>query len=246
MAKLPDVLVLGGGIIGLTTAYFSAKAGLRVEVVDRQQLGREASWAGAGILPPFNNPAGATTPIDALRASSVAGFAAFSAELQASTGVDNGYRVCGGIEVIHPEAAYALPRWDAEGIAYERIDGNELKRLEPQIADHTPRGEVFFLPGFAQVRNPWHMRALIAACELEGVTLTPDVPAGSPWPEPRVRAAVRIVAYVGAEVAVRSITAEGVLTLADGRIVKWGRPPGEERPGEPDAATKRRRLLGGR
>ena len=177
MAKHPDALILGGGIIGLTSAYILAKAGLRVEVVDRQQLGREASWAGAGILPPFNNPAGATTPIDALRAYSMAGFTAFSAELQASTGVDNGYRVCGGIEVLHPEAAYALPLWDAEGIAYERIDGNELKRLEPLIADLAPLTlQLYHFPGFAQVRNPWHMRALIAACELEGVTLTPGCP----------------------------------------------------------------------
>ena len=164
MAKLPDVLVLGGGIIGLTSAYLLAKAGLRVELIDRQEFGREASWAGAGILPPFGNLAGAGTPIDALRANSVARFAAFSAELP----FDNGYRVTGGIEVLHPDSAYCLPLWDSEGIEYERIDNEELGRPEPAAGS-----PVYLLPGFAQVRNPWHIRALIAACEPARVVLTP-------------------------------------------------------------------------
>lgn len=49
-----DVAVVGGGVIGLSIAYFLAKAGVRVEVLDRGDFGREASWAGAGILPPGN------------------------------------------------------------------------------------------------------------------------------------------------------------------------------------------------
>ena len=67
MAQYPDVAVVGGGIVGLTAAYFLAKAGLSVEVLDRSDLGREASWAGAGILPP-GNPDRAATPADKLRA----------------------------------------------------------------------------------------------------------------------------------------------------------------------------------
>ncbi len=174
MAKLPDVLVLGGGIIGLTSAYLLAKAGLRVEVIDRQEFGREASWAGAGILPPFGDPSKTRSPVDALRANSVAGFAAFSAELP----FDNGYRVTGGIEVLHPDSSYCLPLWDAEGIDYQKIDREDLNRLEPSSTCQTPTADaagspVCFLPGFAQVRNPWHIRALVAACAGAGVSLTP-------------------------------------------------------------------------
>lgn len=168
MVKIPDVLVLGGGIIGLTAAYSLAKAGQRVRVIDRREMGREASWAGAGILPPFGNAAGARTPIDALRASSVAGFAAFSEELPS----DNGYRVCGGIEALHSGAEYALPMWDAEEIEYERISPEHLRRIE--LYAQSDSLSLFYLPGFAQVRNPWHLRALIAACENRNVELTPD------------------------------------------------------------------------
>src|SRR5437763_958562 len=49
MARHADVAVVGGGIIGLTAAYFLARAGLAVEVLDRSDLGREASWAGVEL-----------------------------------------------------------------------------------------------------------------------------------------------------------------------------------------------------
>ena len=57
--KQPDVLIIGGGVIGLTTAYFLAREGVGVEVVDQGDFGQEASWAGAGILSPGNLQQGA-------------------------------------------------------------------------------------------------------------------------------------------------------------------------------------------
>ncbi|MCA9205196.1 MAG: FAD-binding oxidoreductase, partial [Planctomycetales bacterium] len=41
-----DCLVIGGGVVGLSLAYQLAVDGLRVAVVDRGAVGREASWAG--------------------------------------------------------------------------------------------------------------------------------------------------------------------------------------------------------
>ena len=53
MSKQADVLIVGGGVIGLSTAYYLAtRAGLKVAIHDRGELGQEASWAGAGIIPP--------------------------------------------------------------------------------------------------------------------------------------------------------------------------------------------------
>src|SRR5205823_359295 len=71
MTAIPDVLVLGGGVIGLTTAYHLAKEGASVAVLDSGDLGRQASWAGAGILPP-GDPARAHSPLERFRAASVA------------------------------------------------------------------------------------------------------------------------------------------------------------------------------
>ena len=163
----PDVAVVGGGIIGLTSAYFLARAGRSVAVYDRAAFGTEASWAGAGIIPP-GDPARAATPLDVLRGIGSQRFPAFSAELRDLTGVDNGYRRCGAFEFLAPEDAAVPDLWRAEGIAFERLTLPEAKRLEP-LGDID--GEPYLLPGCAQVRNPRHLRALVAACARAGVQL---------------------------------------------------------------------------
>lgn len=172
MGAHPDVLVIGGGVIGLTSALHLAESGLTVEVIDKGDLGREASWAGAGIIPP-GNPGRAATPIDRLRAESVSRFPAFSAGLRDRTGIDNGFHLCGGVEFFDADDVARETRpWDVEGIAFGRLAPADLA---PTVA--TPPGMVGVrLPGLGQVRNPWHLRALIAACELAGVRLSPRTP----------------------------------------------------------------------
>jgi glycine oxidase len=172
MAQHPDVAIIGGGIIGLTSALFLAKAGAAVTVYERGDFGKEASWAGAGILPP-GNPDRAATPADKLRAIGSRQFPEFSNELRAITGIDNGYRRSGGIEFLAPEDAYVPELWAAEGIEFQRLAPQDLKHAEPAVV-HSPL-PAYLLP-FAQVRNPWHMRALLAACERVGVVLRPHEP----------------------------------------------------------------------
>jgi glycine oxidase len=164
------VAIIGGGIIGLTSAYFLAKEGGTVAVFDRGDLGAEASWAGAGILPP-GNPDRAATPVDKLRGIGARLFPEFSAELRSLTGIDNGYRRCGGIEFLTAAETDVPAMWSAEGIPFEHLTPAEAKRLEP-LGEF--EGEPYLLPGCAQVRNPWHLRALIAACERVGVALHPN------------------------------------------------------------------------
>jgi glycine oxidase len=150
MGRTADVVIVGGGVIGLTTAYELLRAGARVTVLERGEPGRAASWAGAGIIPP-GNPRRATEPDDQLRAQSADRWPTLSAELREITGIDNGYQRCGGFEHVSPN----VERWRAEGIAFE------------------PAAEGYFLPGMAQVRNPWHLRALAAAVvELGGQVRT--------------------------------------------------------------------------
>src|SRR5947207_12123932 len=50
---MPDVVIIGGGIIGLATALECAKAGLKVMVLERGQIGSGASGAAAGMLAPL-------------------------------------------------------------------------------------------------------------------------------------------------------------------------------------------------
>jgi glycine oxidase len=166
----PDVLVIGGGVIGLTTAYELARAGVPVTVLERGEFGREASWAGAGILPPgrFDR---ARSPLDRLRAFSVERYPVLSAELRELTGLDNGYRPCGGLEFPEDDRPIPTDAWAEEGIAFEWLDRAGLHRLEPALSDRFDGG--YHFPGMGQVRNPWHLRALLAACERLGVKLEP-------------------------------------------------------------------------
>jgi glycine oxidase len=168
MANHPDVTIIGGGIIGLTAAYFLAKCGRQVEVIDRQEFGREASWAGAGILPP-GNPQRARTPADILRAESVSRFARFTAELRELSGHDTGYVRCGGLEFLEANEASSVDIWRNEEIRYGLFNPES----GIQIPDDT---SAYYLPDFAQVRNPWYLRALIAACSQVGVTMRPNTP----------------------------------------------------------------------
>jgi glycine oxidase len=173
MSSHPDVLILGGGVIGLTCAYFLAREGVRVEVVDKGDFGQEASWAGAGILVPGSKNY-ARTPGELLHAHGVAMFPALSAELREQTGIDNGYFRCGGLEIIRPGEPVTR-EWRAEGVAFEALDEKALKRLEPMLVAKGI-GTVYHLPDMAQVRNPRHLKALLAACAASGVSLVPDCP----------------------------------------------------------------------
>lgn len=177
MSSPPDVLVIGGGVIGLTTAYFLARDGIRVQVVDQGDFGKEASWAGAGILPPALPVGPQLTdlhPYDQLRALSAELFPKLSAELCDRTGLDNGHLRCGGLEFNGPDAEAAAREWRGAGIGFEVLDDAALHRLEPAVSlrFHT----AYHLPDMAQVRNPRHVKALLAGCENYGVRLTAGCP----------------------------------------------------------------------
>jgi len=52
LVPAPDLLVLGGGIVGLATAYFAAERGLKVQVLsDSADLARDAEWSLGAIIP---------------------------------------------------------------------------------------------------------------------------------------------------------------------------------------------------
>ncbi len=173
MSEHPDVLIIGGGVIGLTTAYFLARDGAQVEVVDKGDFGQEASWAGAGILAP-GNPTKAQKPYDQLRAHSAVMFPTLSGELRERTGVDNGFVRCGGLEFVIREDQTAANEWQSEGITFETVEDRSLRRLEPALA--IGLGSAHHLPDMAQVRNPRHIKALLAGCQSCGAQLRAHCP----------------------------------------------------------------------
>jgi len=219
MTVHPDVLIIGGGVIGLTSAYFLARAGVRVEMVDQGDLGHEASWAGAGILPPGSTAAD-LTPFDRLRSRSIAMFASLSVDLRERTGIDNGYLRCGGLELPGEDEAAAAEEWRGHGVAFEVVDRAAIRRMEPSLApgpDHA-----YFIREMAQVRNPRHLKALQAACTSLGVVLHPNCPVHG-----FVRQGERITAAqtgLGLRPASRFLIATGAWT--DDLLTPFGWRPG--------------------
>lgn len=183
MPSRTEVLIIGGGVIGLTLAYLLAKERVTVTVIDKGDLGQEASWAGAGILP-AGNPKRAKSAMGRLRAQAVSYFPEFSAELKSATGIDNEYWQCGGLELRSSFDGLEKKRLEqlaqaerGEGLTCDILDKKALLEMEPHLSPELP-GAVFF-PGVAQIRNPRHLQALIAAAGKQGVQLLPNTPCQS-------------------------------------------------------------------
>ncbi|WP_397569306.1 glycine oxidase ThiO [Schlesneria sp. T3-172] len=177
---MPDVIVIGGGVIGLSIAWELAGKGLSVRVLEQGAFGREASWAGAGMLPP-GNLANAKTAEARLRGAAHALWPDWSNELTSRTGIDNGFIRCGGIELRMddaggPQSSYQLElaALKSEGVTIETEDVSEVRRRFPEISAEI--SSAYYLPDFHQVRNPRHLQALLAGCAMRGVELQAGCP----------------------------------------------------------------------
>lgn len=178
MSKAYDLAVLGGGVVGLSVAVQCAKLGWRVCVIDRQEVGKESSWAGAGIL-----PAGASLPVDdpieSLRQLSDHLHEEWAVWLREYTQVDTEYRRSGGMYLARTAAERATLRgnclwWQELGIGYERLTEKQVAERYPLIApcsSPTSAVEFYWVPRDAKVRNPRHLKALKIACERLGVQI---------------------------------------------------------------------------
>lgn len=173
-----DVAIIGGGVIGLSIACELAGEGVSVAVLDQGQIGHESSWAGAGILPP-GNPDAAASPEARLRAGSHVLWPALSARLKDETGIDNGFRRCGGLEVRVQGPIDALDdevvAWRREGVCVEPLDRHGVRQFETELNPETACA--YRLPEMGQVRNPRHLKALMALAAKRGVKLLAGTPA---------------------------------------------------------------------
>lgn len=167
---MSETVIIGGGVIGLTTAYELAKLGQSVTVIDRQVTGKEASWAGAGMLPP-GQCSGPLAVRELARLSSNR-WPILSQELLTRTGIDNGYRQCGAIQISLAENSKLsedLQAWREQGIACSELDAAGLQHRERHINSSFETG--YLLPTMSQVRNPRHLKSLKEASLALGVRM---------------------------------------------------------------------------
>jgi len=175
-----DCLIIGGGVIGLSLAYELARAGQRVRVVDRIHPGREASWAAAGILPPSSQAADAD-PLERLAAISLRLHPEWAARLLDETGIDNGLRRCGALYLaddgLLDELAAMARQSRRGGVAIEELSSEAAARLEPALEPAVTAGRLragLLVHDELQIRSPWNLQALEAACVRRGVEISAD------------------------------------------------------------------------
>jgi glycine oxidase len=135
-----DVVVVGGGVIGLAVAWRAQARGLNVVVLERDRAGAGTSHVAAGMLAPIAEVTPGEEPLLELGLRSVRAYPRFLAELAQAAGVDGiGYTPCGTLLVARDaDEAEALERELALrirfGLAVERLRPSEARRREPGLA----------------------------------------------------------------------------------------------------------------
>jgi glycine oxidase len=171
-----DVIVIGGGIAGLAVAHELIRIGASVTILERGRCGREASWAGAGILSPLL-PWDYTEPVTRLTQLSNSLFPGFIETLIMETGIDPEYQTSGMLVLpeLLPESSRESPgvRQDVRNRGAEDWCGRHmvpLRRVRSrEIAPALARDEMaLLLPDVCQVRNPRLLQALIRAVSSGG------------------------------------------------------------------------------
>lgn len=165
---IPDVLIVGGGAIGLLSARELAAEGLSVTVLERGETGQEASWAGGGILCPVD-PWRTPEPVLDLCRWSQARYPELAAALLQETGVDPEWVQSGFLISCGEEYAAATAWCRREGIEWQEVSPADLAAIEPRVRLQTNGG--LLIPGIAQIRNPRFMRSLRLAAERQGVQI---------------------------------------------------------------------------
>jgi glycine oxidase len=168
-----DVVVVGGGVIGLAIAWRAAGAGMTVTVVD-ETPGQGASWAAAGMLAPVTEVHYGERPLLGLNLAAADRWPAFAAEVEEASGQPVGYRPGGTLAVARDAddnaALEDLYQFQLRcGLRVERLRSRECRQLEPGLAPSI-RGGVL-AAGDHQVDNRALVQALLIACRRAGVRL---------------------------------------------------------------------------
>ena len=132
------VIIAGGGVIGCSIAYYLSKAGAEVVLLERGEVGGEASGAAAGMLiAPFEDAS--SRDFRAFQNASLAAYPAFIEEIESRSGIDVEHRICGIVRTARTEARAkalkAMARRRTKDIpGLEWVESDVLRGLEPGLS----------------------------------------------------------------------------------------------------------------
>ncbi len=167
------VVVVGGGVIGLSIAWRAALRGMAVTVVDPSP-GQGASGVAAGMLAPVTEVHYGEEALLELNLDSSRRYPGFVAALEEDSGADTGYRASGTITVARD--ADDLAALDelvgfqlGLGLDVRRLRSRELRQLEPGLAPSVRGGAL--VAGDHQIDPRRLLSALLEACRRRGVVV---------------------------------------------------------------------------
>lgn len=144
-----DLLVVGAGLVGLATAWFAAERGMKVQVVDENDLAGGASGASFGGVWP--NELGATLP-DSFQELALVSRDLWG-RLSVRPGMDFDWRVNGFVQVDHtrlsPSAEAFVDLQLERGWSLTAVDAEQLAKLVPGISTGLSEGVLY--PSEAQL-----------------------------------------------------------------------------------------------
>ena len=128
-----DIVVIGGGVIGMLTARELSRAGYQVSVVDRNAAGKESSWAGGGIVSPLY-PWRYSDAVSELASWGQAYYPELIAEIEDETGLEaellhNGLLILDSDEI--SEAKAWSKKWHAN---LQVIDKKQVFEIDENIS----------------------------------------------------------------------------------------------------------------
>lgn len=155
-------VVIGAGVLGLMSAYELAREGRKVLLLERGAAGREASWAGGGIVSPLY-PWRYSPPVWALARWSAGFYAEFCSGLCRETGVDPEHEITGlyWLDIEDSERALAWAR--EEGCGLYPLSAELVRGRLPQLG--AGYRNALYMPGVANVRNPRLLQSLRIALQ---------------------------------------------------------------------------------
>lgn len=174
MAESNDVVIVGGGIAGLCTAYYLARAGVTSTIIEKDSLGSHASGFAFGELTPSRGN-GIPGPLAPLAMEGLRMHPELSRALQEESGIDPGYHVRATLVLMFTDAELAaektnLPVEQALGCYGVRwLDAAEARAMEPRLSDGLLAAICLEGPGEV---DPYRLvLALAGAVEKRGCTI---------------------------------------------------------------------------
>src|SRR5215475_1665020 len=171
--KTFDAAIAGGGLIGASIALELARAGLRVGLFDKQEPGKESSWASAGILSPAPESPGMIALVP-LGKASMALYPEFAAIVEELSGQSVGYRAKGTLEVltsrhVGEELSTIIALHHGLGLKADPLSAADARELEPDLREDIEAAVL--RPAEASVDNRLLTQAILASARQSGVEI---------------------------------------------------------------------------